>query len=189
MADSWIGMPAGRYAALAGRIAACWDTAGPAAARLDWDGEDYCTRCSPAGGGRGPMAELGRFYQMLLGRGTLGGATILRPQTVEALTARHRVGMYDHTFRHVMDWCLGFIPDSKQYGDTVPYAYGRLCSPRTFGHSGYRSSAAFADPEHGLVVALAFNGLPSDPEHAARIRSVVEGVYEDLGIAGEGIDG
>lgn len=186
MADSWIGMPAERYAALEDRIAACWDSSGPTAARLDWDGEAFCTRCSPAGGGRGPMAELGRFYEMLLGRGTLGGATILRPQTVEALTARHRVGMYDHTFKHVMDWGLGFIPDSKQYGETVPYAYGRLCSPRTFGHSGYRSSTAFADPEHGLVVALAFNGLPSDSDHAARVRAVVEGIYEDLELAAGG---
>lgn len=183
MVDSWIGMPAERFAAERDRIATCWDTSTSPPKRLPWDDELHCTRCSPAGGGRGPMAELGRFYEMLLGRGRLGGATILRPQTVEALTARHRVGMYDHTFKHVLDWGLGFIPDSKQYGDDVPYAYGRLCSRRTYGHSGYRSSTAFADPEHGLAVALAFNGLPSDADHAARIRAVVEGIYKDLGIA------
>lgn len=182
MTDSWIGMPAETYAAEKNRLAACWDTSGEAPARLPWDDELNATRCSPAGGGRGPMVDLARFYEMLLGRGRLGDVPILRPQTVEALTARHRVGMYDHTFKHVMDWGLGFIPDSKQYGDDVPYAYGGLCSRRTFGHSGYRSSTAFADPEHGLAVALAFNGLPADAAHESRIRAVVEGVYEDLGL-------
>ena len=85
-----------------------------------------------------------------------------------------------------MDWGLGLIPDSKQYGDDVPYAYGRLCSRRTFGHSGYRSSTAFADPEHGLAVALAFNGLPADADHEARIRAVVEGIYGDSGAGDAG---
>ncbi len=182
MTGSWIGMPADRYATAKEKIAACWDTSGPAPARFDWDSEAHCTRSSPAGGGRGPMRELGRFYEMLLERGRLGEAVILRPQTVEALTARHRVGMYDHTFKHVMDWGLGFIPDSKQYGEDVPYAYGRLCSPRAFGHSGYRSSTGFADPRHGLAVALAFNGLPSDADHEERMRAALEGIYEDLGL-------
>lgn len=181
---AWIGMPAEQYAELKERIAACWDTSGPASVLLDWDSEEHCTRLSPAGGGRGPVRELGRFYEMLLESGRLGEAVILRPQTVEALTARHRVGMYDHTFKHVMDWGLGFIPDSKQYGEGVPYPYGRLCSPRTFGHSGYRSSTGFVDPRHGLAVALAFNGLPSDADHEARMRAVLEGLYEDLGLAG-----
>ena len=105
---------------------------------------------------------------------------------MEALTARHRVGMFDHTFRHVLDWGLGFIPDSKQYGEeTVPYGYGRLCSRRTWGHSGYRSSTAFTDATHGLVVALAFNGTPSADAHERRTRAVVEAIYRDLGLAPE----
>ena len=82
----------------------------------------------------------------------------------------------------MMDWGLGFIPDSKQYGDTVPYAYGPLSSPRAFGHGGYRSVTAFADPEHGLAVAIAFNGLPSDEAHEERTWAVCAGVYEDLGL-------
>jgi hypothetical protein len=42
---------------------------------------------------------------------------------------------------------------------------------------------AFADPEHGLAVALAFNGTPSNAAHERRIRSVLDAVYEDLGLA------
>lgn len=187
MESCWIGMPAERYRRLRDRLATTWDTSGDGRPEpLGWESEKRCVRPSPAGGGRGPLRGLGRFYEMLLAGGRVPGGNgerrLLTPQTVEALTARHRVGMEDRTFKQVMDWGLGFIPDSKQYGESVPYAYGGHCSRRTYGHSGYRSSTAFADPEHGLVVALAFNGLPDDPEHAARVRAVCEAIYEDLGL-------
>lgn len=180
--DAWVGMPAERYRSYGGRIAPVWDTTTTAMRELPWSTELHCTRCSPAGGGRGPVSALGRIYEMLLAGGVWRGRRLLTPQTIEALVARHRVGMMDHTFKHVMDWGLGFIPDSKQYGVDVPYAYGRHCSPRTYGHSGYRSSTAFADPEHDLAVAVAFNGLPADEVHESRIRRVVEAIYEDLGL-------
>ena len=64
----------------------------------------------------------------------------------------------------------------------VPYGYGRLCSRRTFGHSGYRSSTAFADPVHGLAVAIAFNGTPEAEPHRLRMQRTVEAVYRDLGL-------
>ena len=182
MKDSWIGMPPEVYERERGRLAATWDTSGETPRRMELDSELHATRCSPASGGRGPMGDLVTFYEMLLGHGQRHGVRILMPQTVEALAARHRVGMYDYTFKHVMDWGLGFIPDSKQYGDAVPYAYGRHASRHTFGHSGYRSSTAFADPKHNLALAIAFNGLPSDETHEVRMRAVVEAVYEDLGL-------
>jgi CubicO group peptidase (beta-lactamase class C family) len=167
------------------------DSEPPAGARQytthPWDGEPWVTGAHPGGNGYGPLRELGRFYEMLLarGRGPGGGACLLSPQAVEALTARHRTGMLDHTFQHVLDWGLGFILESSRYGaDTVPYGYGHHASPRTFGHSGYRSSTAFADPEAGLVVALAFNGTPANAAHERRVRAVTDAIYEDLGLAG-----
>jgi CubicO group peptidase (beta-lactamase class C family) len=91
--------------------------------------------------------------------------------------------MMDATFKHVLDWGLGFIINSARYGaETVPYGYGHHASPRTFGHSGYRSSVAFGDPERGLAVALVFNGTPSNERHEVRVRSVLDAVYEDLKI-------
>jgi CubicO group peptidase (beta-lactamase class C family) len=121
---------------------------------------------------------------MLLARGTLNGRRLLSPQTGEAFTTPHRIGMMDATFKHVMDWGLGFIVNSARYGaETVPYGYGHHASPRTFGHSGYRSSVAFGDPEHGLAVALAFNGTPGNERHELRVRSVLDAVYGDLELA------
>lgn len=187
MDDCWIGMPVERYRAYGERIAPMLNTdptvlAEDASGRPRthlWTREDRLTRCHPGGNGCGPMHQLARFYELLLQR----GAGLLSAQTVEALTCPHRVGMYDHTFKHVMDWGLGFIINSEHYGiPTVPYGYGGHASPRTFGHSGRLSSTAFGDPEHGLAVALAFNGTPDDDRHRARMRAVTEAIYEDLGL-------
>jgi CubicO group peptidase (beta-lactamase class C family) len=150
MNDSWIGMPAQRSQAYGERIGAMHTTGGdrPLPFRSEFNDERVPYR--PGGSGWGPLRELGRFYEMLLLRGQYDGVRILSPQTVEALTARHRVSMFDETFQHVMDWGLGFIINSNMYGaDTVPYGYGPHCSPRTFGHSGNQSSVGFCDPEHG----------------------------------------
>lgn len=186
MRDSWIGMPPGRYREYEGegRIAATWNTGGDGEPGLHpWHDEPHVTGVSPGGNGRGPMRELGRFYEALLAGGTLDGARLLSTPAVEAMTARHRAGMFDHTFKHVLDWGLGFILNSNQYGaDTVPYAYGPHASWRAYGHSGYRSVAAFADPEHGLAVAVAWNGTPSNEAHEGRVRRVLGAVYEDLGL-------
>jgi CubicO group peptidase (beta-lactamase class C family) len=187
--DAWVGMPAERYHAYraAGRIGAMWDTAGPEPKSHDWDVEERCVRCQPGGNGYGPMRALGRFYEMLLAGGDSGardGRRLLSPQAVEALAARHRAGMQDATFKHVLDWGLGVIVNSSQYGaETVPYGYGHHASPRTFGHSGYRSSTGFADPENGLVAALVFNGTPANDRHELRVRTVLDALYQDLGLA------
>jgi CubicO group peptidase (beta-lactamase class C family) len=194
MSDSWIGMAPDRFAAArdAGRLAPSWNTEREGSPSHHFEEESKVVSCSPGGNGWGPARELGRFYEMLLGGGRRIGlpaetaeVEILRPQTVSALTARHRVGMFDHTFQHEMDWGLGFILDGKRHGvETVPYGYGRRCSFRTFGHSGYRSTSAFADPEHNLAVALIPNGTPSAEAHERRTRAVLDALYEDLGLGG-----
>lgn len=182
MDDCWVGMPRERYLSYkaAGAIGAMWKTESAPPEPHQWDSEARCTSSHPGGNGYGPMRQLARFYEMLLAR----GAQLLTPQTVEALSARHRVGMQDNTFKHLLDWGLGFIPNSAMYGaETVPYAYGHHASRRAFGHSGYRSSVAFADPEHGLAVALVFNGTPGNDAHERRIRSVLDALYDDLGLS------
>lgn len=189
MVDSWVGMPAARFAEYGDRIGRMFGTeksAGTAQAPLKrmWHRDLHVQGCSPGGNGYGPMCDLGRFYEMLLQRGQWNGHRILQPQTVEALTSPHRVGLYDHTFKHKLDWGLGFIVNSEHYGaEMPPYGYGRHASRRTFGHSGFQSSTAFADPLHGLVIALVVNGNPGEPRHTHRLRQLTEAIYEDLGLA------
>jgi len=43
--------------------------------------------------------------------------------------------------------------------------------------------AAFADPEHDLVVALVCNGMPGEPRHNTRALDLHTAIYEDLGLS------
>jgi CubicO group peptidase (beta-lactamase class C family) len=181
MSDSWIGMPIERYRAYGERIALMPDTSkSPPIFRTPADDELDATRPRPGGGGRGPARQLARFYEMLLA----GGENLISPESVRELTARHRVGLFDHTFRHVMDWGLGFIINSARYGkETVPYGFGDHASAETFGHGGSQSSASCADPKHGLAVAIVWNGTPGEAKHQTRARATLTALYEDLGLA------
>jgi CubicO group peptidase (beta-lactamase class C family) len=64
--------------------------------------------------------------------------------------------------------------------------FGGRASARSYGHAGYFSTVAFADPAHALVVALAFVGVREDAEHGARTTEALDSVYRDLGL-GEGV--
>ena len=105
---------------------------------------------------------------------------ILSPQGVEAITARHRAGMMDVTFKTPIDWGLGFLLNSTEPRDDLPYGYGLRASPRTFGHGGAQSSGGFCDPERGLVVAYVFNGRPGEERHHERRKMMLEAVDADL---------
>ncbi len=195
--DCWIGMLVQRYRDYGARIAPMFDvvpSAGVAAgesgsppavpAENGATAEARLVVPSPGGNGCGPIRELARFYQMLLAGGALDGRRLLRRETVEAIAARHRVGLIDATFRVRLDWGLGVIVNSAHYGEPeMPYGYGPFAGPRTFGHSGARSSTAFADPDAGLVVALAVNGMPADDVHRQRFERLMAALYRDLGLA------
>lgn len=184
MFDCWIGMPVERFHSYGDRLTIVPDTS-----RSDAPPQRYCsmrgaTECVPGGNGFGPLRELVRFYEMLLAGGTIGDVQILQPDSVELMTTRQRLGMFDETFKHVMDWGLGTIVNSNRYGEeTVPYGYGPYCSEGTFGHSGSQSSSAFADPEHRLVIAVMTNGMPGEKVHDGRMRGIHAAIYQDLGLA------
>ena len=189
MVDSWIGMPADQYRAYGDRLALMPETDKPDQPLNRLAGERGATECVPGANGYGPVRELGRFYEMLLAGGVArsdGAAPrrLLSPTSVELMTTAQRIGMYDQTFRHTMDWSLGLLTDSNRYGaDTVPYGYGPYSSPRAYGHSGSQSSAALADPEHGLVAVTVMNGMPGELAHQRRMRAYHAALYRDLGIA------
>ncbi|MBI4219131.1 MAG: beta-lactamase family protein, partial [Chloroflexi bacterium] len=126
MTDWWIGLPLEKQQSYGGLLGVLYDTSQTPPVRDEtFNSAEFIAAVRPGANGRGPAYEFGRFYEMLLNGGQLDGARILIPQTVAAITARQRTGMFDHTFKHVLDTGLGFIVDSKQYGaDTVPYGYG-----------------------------------------------------------------
>ena len=176
MTDCWVGMPPEQYEAYGDRIGIMHVTAsGSAEVLAGIDSVRATASPMPGANGRGPVRQLGRFYEMLLGRGTRDGVRILSPITVAAISARHRVGMVDETYGVVMDWGLGFVVDW--------YATGRYSSPRAFGHGGHQSSVAFCDPERDLVVAVVCNGMPGRDRHQTRLDAISSAVYVDLGLA------
>ncbi|MEM9444611.1 MAG: serine hydrolase domain-containing protein [Verrucomicrobiota bacterium] len=140
----------------------------------------------PGSHGRGPARELRLFYDMLIQGGRLGDARILEPTTVEAITAAHRIGMIDHTFRYKIDMGLGFIRQSIHYGELdVAYGFGAYASGRTFGHGGAESSLGFADPDFDLTGVFLFNGMAGDAVHQKRARTLIEAIYKDLELVQE----
>ncbi|MEM6552850.1 MAG: serine hydrolase domain-containing protein [Planctomycetota bacterium] len=205
MTDCWLGMDERAHddALAAGRLSSMhWvdptanvggrTPVAPAITPSKMTERDWLIQCRPGGNAIGPVHQFTRFYEALLPdtlgpAGTRDGFTLLQPDTVEQFTAATRVGMHDHTFRFTMDWGLGFMRSNNRYAshaqlDTVPYSFGPHTSDLAFGHSGHQSSTAFADPAHHLAVALVFNGMPGEPQHAKRSYQLLDALYQTLGL-------
>ncbi len=185
MTDTWVGMPPARFAAYGDRIVPLVNTDAhakqPRAYFAFLSTPQAAAVCRPGSGGWGPIRQLGRVYDMIL----RGGEGVVEAQTVANLVRPARVGMHDHTFRHVMDWTLAFMLNSWRYGpDTCWYQFGPHASARTVGHSGHQSSCAFADLEHELAVAWACDGMPGEARHRRRWVAINAAIYEDLSLAG-----
>jgi CubicO group peptidase (beta-lactamase class C family) len=158
-----------------GRLVETRDTSGESPKKTGTQTLSWCTGIRPGGNCYGPARELGRFYQALLGH------SLVSHDTLAAMVRRQREGQRDRTFRHVMDWGLGFILDSKRHGSAkVPYGYGPLASDEAFGHGGAQCAVGMADPTHGLVIAIAWNGQPGETLHQQRLHETLRVVYKAL---------
>ena len=142
----------------------------------------WTSQPSPGASLRGPIRELGRFYEMLLSGGkSTSGQQLVSNASIQQMTARHRAGKYDQTLQHTVDFGLGVLCNSNQYGvETVPYGFGRYCSESTYGHGGSQCSMGFCDPERNLVVAWSANGFCGEGQHQRRNRMINNAIYEDL---------
>lgn len=185
MNDCWLSLSETQVASYGARVAPMYVTEKTPDTLHLWSAATALGHCAPGATGRGPMRELAYFYEALLAGGQRNGNRILQPDTVEQMISRQRVGMFDETFQQTIDWGLGVIVNSRHYGEDVPYGYGRYASPQTFGHSGNQSSVGMADPRHALVVTLAFNGMPGEAKHQARVNAVLDAIYEDLRLAND----
>ena len=184
MRDTWIGMPAERSRQYGDRIAPMHFGSATKRPGLfpypPWSNTAEAVAIErPGGNGRGPIHDLGKFYEAMLA----GGAGVITPQTIEAIASRHTVGLHDETLGYRLDRGLGVVIDSKDYGLASGW-YGTRCSRRAWGHAGYLCSVGFVDPENRLVVACVFNGMTEgEPQvHDERMRETVDAIYEDLGI-------
>jgi CubicO group peptidase (beta-lactamase class C family) len=182
MTDTWLALDPEPYRHYGTQLGFLYNTKDRPVPLPHADSELAAARSRPSASCRGPAHDLVAFYEMLRGGGEIGGKRILQAQTVAAMTTRQRVGMYDRTFGHMIDWGLGLIINSAHHGPRVPYQYGPHASRDTFGHGGSQSSVGFCDPQRHLSAAVIFNGRPGEPAHDRRLRAVLGTLYEDLGL-------
>ncbi|MBM4075533.1 MAG: beta-lactamase family protein [Planctomycetes bacterium] len=185
MTDSRAAIPIDQFNSAESRIGWLYQREAGELKLLDWHEPSRCAAASPGGNIRGPIRDLGRFYEMLLNHGVGREGRVLSIESVQLMTSRHRSGSFDQTLGAVVDFGLGIIIDSKIHGlEIIPYGYSRYSSGRTFGHGGAQSSQGWCDPESGLVVAYFFNGRAGEGQHQRRAKNLNDAIVQDLGSAG-----
>ncbi len=101
--------------------------------------------------------DLAKLMQMQLQLGSYGGTTFLYPETILNFTKRQYVGN-----RRGLGW------DKPSRGPNGPTT--DLASQKTFGHTGFTGTAAWADPEHQLIFIFLSNRVYPNPENFKLIR-------------------
>ena len=182
MRDTWVGMTEDEYDAVLPRLG------------VNYDLTDYlqgfpmviertprwCGEVNPAHGGYTTARDLATFYNALLERRAGEGNDALpSPEALTTATSTVRTRVFDEVLDRECEYGLGFMTDLAHH------AFGPMCSPSSFGHSGnVGSSFAFADPEQDLAVAVVFNGIVDSESSFLRRPAVVGSLYHDLGLLG-----
>jgi CubicO group peptidase (beta-lactamase class C family) len=117
MEDCWMGLPPEEFAAYGDRLGLMHflsqETLRP---HPRWNDPAAASVVRPGGNVRGPIRALGHFYEMLLGfrsrmkpltSASAETAGLVRRETLATFTRPSRGGLFDETFRHIMDWGLG----------------------------------------------------------------------------------
>ncbi|WP_461448872.1 serine hydrolase domain-containing protein [Mucilaginibacter sp.] len=85
------------------------------------------------------------LYQMILNRGTYGGAQYIKPETIDLFTAKQSA---------VSRRGLGF----DRWDPLEDHHYpSKLASPQTYGHTGYTGTCVWVDPKYNLVYVFLSN--------------------------------
>jgi CubicO group peptidase (beta-lactamase class C family) len=89
--------------------------------------------------------DLAILYQMMLNRGTYGGAMYIKPETVDKFTAKQSP---------VSRRGLGF----DRWDPIADHHYpSKLASDQTYGHTGFTGTCVWVDPKYNLVYIFLSN--------------------------------
>ena len=118
--------------------------------------------------------EVATIFQMLLNGGTYGGKRLLKNKTIDLFTG------YQNSSRRG----LGF--DKPEQGRNAVVT-ADACSKRTFGHTGFTGTCAWADPVTGIIFVLLSNRVFPNAENGLITKLSVrtdaqDRVYEAFGI-------
>jgi CubicO group peptidase (beta-lactamase class C family) len=117
--------------------------------------------CGGVSGNAGLYADandLVILYQMLLNRGTYGGAAFFKPETVDLFTAKQS---------NVSRRGLGF----DRWDPDLDHHYpSQFASPQTYGHTGYTGTCVWVDPKYNLVYVFLSNRV--NPKVSSQLSSL-----------------
>ena len=114
--------------------------------------------------------NIGILFQMMLNGGTYGGHRYLSKKTIDKFTAKQ-----PNTSRG-----LGFDMAPNNFVATT-------ASKRTYGHTGFTGTCAWADPDNKIIVVFMCNRVHPDAENkklsALRVRQKIsKAIYDGCGI-------
>lgn len=144
-----------------------WSTAGAARDQNQWRRVEI-----PSANGHATAPGLARLMSALAGDGWLDGIEVLTPHARDEASAE-RIRSRDLVLPFEMSWAAGFMRNEtvKVWGPGA----------RTFGHSGWGGSCAFADPERGLAGAYVMNRQSTALLGDERPKRLIEAAYASLG--------
>lgn len=125
----------------------------------------------PRGGGGlfSTLADMQKFGQMLVNKGTLDGTRILSRKTVEAMTRCHTPAAKNYC------WSAGGSIMEYGLGMNV-YSNNTFLSPGSFSHEGAGLCGLYMDPVENMVLAYVcplVDGLDWEPEAVINLRNIV----------------
>jgi len=132
---------------------------------------------SPGAAGYGTARAMAALYQMMLAGGTLGGARIVGPRTLQYAIRNHTGDRVDEFMGMPMHRGLG--PHLRGTTANVR-GLGAFASPGAFGHGGVGTSYCWGDPESGVSFAYVTNNRIPDPWHSKRLDLVANFVHSAI---------
>ena len=105
--------------------------------------------------------DLGKLMQMYLNRGEYGGTKYFNPETIEFFTTS---AFSDNGNRRA----LGFDKPQMDYTKEGPTC--KCVSEKSFGHTGFTGTIAWADPEEQIVYIFLSNRIHPDQDNSKLIR-------------------
>lgn len=131
----------------------------------------------PSSGGFGTARGIAMFYQMLVGKGSLGNVRVVSRRTVEYALQNHSGDRVDAHYGIVMSRGLG--PHLRGTG-LSPRGLGTVAPSDTFGHGGNGSSYSWGDPQTGLSWSYLTNRICAEPWHSRRVDRLSNIVHASL---------
>ena len=169
MRDTYVGLPASLEDRVS-KVHAMEDCDRPAMVST-YNHPEAHQAVQPAGGGIATARDIARFYAMMGGGGSLGGAGVFNSDTVTEVTGLQVEGM-DHTLERQVRRTLGLVLADRRMG------YPEHLMPKSFGHAGAGTSVGWADPELGLAMAYITNGFRAEQSNMHRLSSISQGVRD-----------